>query len=92
MNSPAFDALDSFAAKPSSKTRITVSRTIASELVRVLAGAGVTHAFGLIGGAIAPFAHVLGQSQLCFRSMRHESGAAFAACEPWLAPLLGLPA
>jgi len=85
MNSPAFGALDSFAEKPSSKTRIAVSRTIASELVRVLAGAGVTHAFGLIGGAIAPLAHALNESAIELIHFRHETGAAFAAIEAYFA-------
>lgn len=83
MNSPAFGAPDTFASTPSSETRIAVSRTLASELVRTLSTAGVTHAFGLIGGAIAPIAHALNESSIELVHFRHETGAAFAAIEAY---------
>jgi acetolactate synthase-1/2/3 large subunit len=46
---------------------------------------GVTQAFGVMGGAIAPFFHTLAHSEITTLHFRHECGAAFAAIEASLA-------
>jgi acetolactate synthase-1/2/3 large subunit len=46
---------------------------------------GVTHAFGVMGGAIAPFFHAVAHSAMTALHLRHEAGAAFAAVEASLA-------
>jgi thiamine pyrophosphate-dependent acetolactate synthase large subunit-like protein len=61
------------------------SRTVSDSLVRTLEALGVSHAFGLIGGAIAPFARSLSESTIPIVHFRHESGAAFAAVEAYFA-------
>jgi len=61
------------------------SSSVAGELVAALARLGVTHAFGITGGANAPFCEELARSAIRFVHGRHESGAAFAACEASLA-------
>lgn len=58
---------------------------VSAALVRVLKESGVTHAFGLIGGAIAPFARALNASAIEIVHCRHEGGAAFAALEGYFA-------
>lgn len=85
MTSAAFATPLALPAQPASQPRLAVSRTVASELVRTLADAGVTHAFGLIGGAVAPIAHALHDSAIELVHFRHETGAAFAAIEAWFA-------
>ncbi len=59
--------------------------TVAEALVGMLAGAGITHAYGLIGGAIAPLARALHESTIEVVHCRHEAGAAFAATEAYFA-------
>lgn len=54
-------------------------------LIELLHAVGVRSVYGIVGGGIAPFADVLGRSALRFYAMRHEGGAAFAACEASLA-------
>lgn len=54
-------------------------------LVELLADLGATHAFGLLGGAIAPLYEALGAGSLELVHCRHESGAAFAAVETYFA-------
>jgi acetolactate synthase-1/2/3 large subunit len=61
------------------------SQTVARALVQAFAEAGVSHAFGVTGGAIAPFAHALSQGPIEIVHCRHESGAAFAAVERYFA-------
>ncbi len=46
-----------------------------------LADLGVTHAFGVLGGGIAPFGAGLAASAIRLIHTRHECGAAFAAIE-----------
>lgn len=46
---------------------------------------GVRQAFGLVGGAIAPFCDALGRSRLESFQLRHEAGALFAAVEASIA-------
>lgn len=55
--------------------------TASQALVEALERAGVTHAFGLLGGAIAPFCQAVSQSSIELMHFRHEAGAAFAAIE-----------
>jgi acetolactate synthase-1/2/3 large subunit len=59
--------------------------TISEALVNALAALGVEHAFGLFGGAIAPFCEALSRSPISIMHARHEGGAAFAAIEASLA-------
>ncbi|MBK9030930.1 MAG: thiamine pyrophosphate-binding protein [Myxococcales bacterium] len=59
--------------------------TVSTVLVDTLRRLGVTHAFGVMGGAIAPFFHAVAHSELITLHTRHEGGAAFAAIEASLA-------
>lgn len=59
--------------------------TVATALVDMLVRLGVTHAFGVMGGAMAPLFHALVHSELTTSHFRHEAGAAFAAIEASLA-------
>lgn len=58
---------------------------VSDALLRLLVDLGVEQAFGIIGGAIAPFFEALGRSALKIRHFRHEGGAAFAAVEAYFA-------
>ncbi|MBW4493055.1 MAG: thiamine pyrophosphate-binding protein [Oscillatoria princeps RMCB-10] len=58
---------------------------VAQAVVKILNKLKVTRAFGISGGAIAPFCHALANSELEMLHFRHESGATFAACEASLA-------
>ena len=58
-------------------TALTASRWLADRL----ADLGVTHAFGVLGGGIAPFGAGLAASSIELIHTRHECGAAFAAVE-----------
>lgn len=60
-------------------------RTVADAIVELLGMLGVRSMYGIVGGAIAPFADVVGRSGLRYFAMRHEGGAAFAATEASLA-------
>ncbi|HEY3445347.1 MAG TPA: thiamine pyrophosphate-dependent enzyme [Myxococcales bacterium] len=60
-------------------------QSISDALIGLLADLGVERAFGVIGGAIAPFFDALGKSRLKVHHLRHESGAAFAAVEAYFA-------
>jgi acetolactate synthase I/II/III large subunit len=55
--------------------------SVADAFARGLADAGVTHGFGIIGGAIAPLARSLARHAIRVIHTRHEGGAAFAAIE-----------
>lgn len=59
--------------------------TVSIALVAALARLGVTHAFGVMGGAIAPFFHAVAHGPMTALHLRHEAGAAFAAIEASLA-------
>jgi acetolactate synthase I/II/III large subunit len=59
--------------------------TGAEALVQALVELGVEHAFGIFGGAIAPFCEALSRSSIRLLHFRHEAGAAFAAIEASLA-------
>jgi len=62
-------------------TKRNITESVSDALVRLLAEAGTSHAFGLIGGAIAPFARALQNGPIEIVHCRHEAGAAFAALE-----------
>lgn len=59
--------------------------TVSAALVELMAQLGATHAYGLLGGAIAPLYDALGAGNLRLVHCRHESGAAFAAVETYFA-------
>lgn len=59
--------------------------TVATVLVEALRRLGVAQAFGVMGGAIAPFFHAIAHSDISTLHLRHEAGAAFAAIEASLA-------
>jgi acetolactate synthase-1/2/3 large subunit len=61
------------------------ARSTCDVLVEDLVHIGVKTAFGLVGGAIAPFCEALARSSIRVLHTRHESGAAFAALEESLA-------
>ena len=61
------------------------SVSVSEGLASLLADLGVAQAFGIIGGAIAPFTEALNRSEIELLHFRHESGAAFAAIEASLA-------
>lgn len=58
---------------------------VSDALVRVFKEAGISHAFGLTGGAIAPFALALSKGGIEIIHCRHEGGAGFAALEGYFA-------
>ncbi len=60
-------------------------RTASSALVDVLVQLGVEHAFGILGGAIAPFCAAVSDSSIELTTFCHESGAGLAAVELSLA-------
>ncbi|HEY7274263.1 MAG TPA: thiamine pyrophosphate-binding protein [Actinoplanes sp.] len=55
--------------------------TFATAFAEALEELGVRHAFGVSGGAISFFWSALGGPGIQVTHFRHESGAAFAACE-----------
>ncbi len=59
--------------------------TVSRRLIELAVDLGVEQAYGLVGGAIAPFADELTRSSIRALAFRHESGAAFAAIEASLA-------
>ena len=64
--------------------------TVCSVLVDALGRLGVVQAFGVMGGAIAPFFHAVAHSEIQTLHFRHEAGAAFAAVEASIAKALQL--
>ena len=60
-------------------------RTFAMSFAEALEELGVRHAFGVTGGAISFFWSALGGTGIEVTHFRHESGAAFAACEASIA-------
>lgn len=68
---------DTVLAKPALEKSFSVSDAVAT----LLADLGVQHAFGLVGGAVAPLCEALARSPIRVIHCRHESGAAFAATE-----------
>ena len=59
--------------------------TFAVAFAEALEQLGVRHAFGVTGGAISFFWSALGGTGIDVTHFRHESGAAFAACEASIA-------
>jgi acetolactate synthase-1/2/3 large subunit len=59
--------------------------SVSEGLVQALVALGVEEAFGILGGAIAPFCLELARSTIRLTHFRHEAGAAFAAIECSLA-------
>ena len=59
--------------------------SVSETLVDFLADLGVRQAFGIFGGAIAPFCDAVNKSVIDLLHFRHEAGAAFAAIEASLA-------
>jgi acetolactate synthase-1/2/3 large subunit len=66
---------------PAPSAREAQAETVSEALVASLVELGVTHAFGLLGGAIVPFATKLPAGGIDFLHYKHESGAIFAAAE-----------
>jgi acetolactate synthase-1/2/3 large subunit len=64
---------------------VTVARSVSETLADVLADLGAIHAFGLLGGGVAPIYDAIARSSLHLVHCRHETGAAFAALEASLA-------
>jgi acetolactate synthase-1/2/3 large subunit len=62
-----------------------MSMTVAEEFAAGLAKLGVRHAFGVSGGAISFFWAALSGGPVEVTHFRHETGAAFAACEASIA-------
>ena len=60
-------------------------KRLADAFVERLRAAGVSHAFGISGGAIAVFMDAMRRGEIQVVHCRHESGAAFAATEYSLA-------
>jgi acetolactate synthase-1/2/3 large subunit len=59
--------------------------TGSAALVDLFVQLGVEHAFGILGGAIAPFCAAVSDSSIQLTTFCHESGAGFAAIELSLA-------
>ena len=77
MNNDAVVGWGSAHAPWAKQDNTSVSRALCDGLVAL----GVTDAFGILGGGIAPFAAGMALTPLRFRSFRHEAGAGFAAIE-----------
>jgi acetolactate synthase-1/2/3 large subunit len=58
---------------------------VADGLARLLTSAGVERAFGITGGAVAPFCEALVRANIELVHFRSETGAAFAAMESYFA-------
>lgn len=63
----------------------SVSVAVAEAVVKMLEEMGVSYAFGVSGGAIAPLWASLSNSRIRVLHFRHEAGAAFAAVEAYFA-------
>jgi acetolactate synthase-1/2/3 large subunit len=72
-------------AAPSAAERNDDVTSTSEAVIELLRAVGVRSIYGIVGGGIAPFADAVGRSELSAYSMRHEGGAAFAACEASLA-------
>jgi acetolactate synthase-1/2/3 large subunit len=70
---------------PPNPLEASAQLSVSTALARLLAQLGVRQAFGVVGGAIAPFCRALAQGDIRYVHSRHESGAAFAAVEASLA-------
>jgi acetolactate synthase-1/2/3 large subunit len=61
------------------------SPSLSRAIAQAFHDAGVRHAFGLLGGGIAPFAAGVCNTPIRFFHFRHEAGAGFAAIESYFA-------
>ncbi len=61
--------------------QLTNQTTVGETVVKMLEDMGVESAFGISGGGIGPLWAALNRSNIQVLHFRHESGAAFAACE-----------
>jgi acetolactate synthase I/II/III large subunit len=61
------------------------SGNVSDAFVQTLWSLGVREAFGVLGGAIAPFCEAVNRTPMHLLHFRHEGGAAFAAVEASLA-------
>jgi len=61
------------------------SFTVAETVVKMLANLGVSYAFGVSGGGVAPLWATLERSPIQVLHFRHETGASFAAVESYFA-------
>jgi acetolactate synthase-1/2/3 large subunit len=89
MQSRNREVLAQFERAPSSSIVVPAKSgaiaTVSDALVDVLVDLGVREAFGIFGGAIAPFCEAVHRSPIDLLHFRHEAGAAFAAIETSLA-------
>ncbi len=69
----------------SPENQVSQSTRLADFIAHGLAELGVSTAFGIIGGAVAPLGDAIAQSPVELVHCRHEAGAAFAATEASLA-------
>ena len=76
--------LDPFQIVPAAAPA-TEPATLATAFVAALRALGVDDAFGVMGGAIAPFFRAVAHGGMRSVHFRHEAGAAFAAIEASLA-------
>lgn len=67
------------------KQKVELGCSVAATFAIGLKELGVRHAFGVSGGAISFFWSALGGAGVDVTHFRHETGAAFAACEASLA-------
>jgi acetolactate synthase-1/2/3 large subunit len=70
---------------PSIPTTDARPASVSAALIDALQRLGVTQAFGVMGGAMAPFFRALDLSEIQHFHLRHEAGAAFAAVEASIA-------
>lgn len=68
-------------SQPASSEDQAPSATVVHAFVALLREMGVSDAYGVMGGAVAPFLRALYESGLRLIHFRHEGGAAFAAVE-----------
>lgn len=73
------------AVAPLAAPRVASELSVSDALLDALHRLGVAHAFGVMGGAIAPFFRALHHGPIRCLNFRHEGGAAFAAVEASLA-------
>lgn len=78
-------AAENLIPSASSPRRDAPLPTVAKTLVQTLADYGVRQAFGVCGGGIALLFDALVEGPVSVMHTRHETGAAFAACEASLA-------
>jgi acetolactate synthase I/II/III large subunit len=69
---------------PSQTAQIELTQpTVGETVIKILEEMGVESAFGVSGGGIGPLWAALNRSNIQVLHFRHESGAAFAACEAY---------